>query len=132
MARFYCSAIDDKFGVVYYASGKTSSTEERYSSYELEVLTIIKALNKFRVYLLGIPFKIVTDCQAFVMTMKKKDLCVRVARWALLLEEFNYVIEHRAGKNMRHIDALSRNPYLLVDKRGGWEPHDAFKTSTKR
>lgn len=42
--------------------------------------------------------------------MAKKDLCVRVARWALLLEEFDYVIEHRTGKNMLHVDALSRNP----------------------
>ncbi|XP_043501575.1 uncharacterized protein LOC122523751 [Polistes fuscatus] len=79
---------NDKFHPIYYASGKTTSTEAKYTSYELEVLAIIKALRKFRIYLLGIPFKIVTDCQAFSMTMNKKDLCVRVARWALLLEEF--------------------------------------------
>lgn len=42
--------------------------------------------------------------------MRKKDLCVRVARWALLLEEFNYKVEHRPGKRMGHVDALSRNP----------------------
>lgn len=41
--------------------------------------------------------------------MNKKDLCVRVARWALLLEEFDYTIEHRSGKAMRHVDPLSRN-----------------------
>lgn len=37
-------------------------------------------------------------------------MCTRVARWALLLEEFEYVIEHRSGKKMLHVDALSRNP----------------------
>lgn len=95
---------------VYYASGRTTPAEEKYSSYELEVLAIIKSLKKFRVYLIGIPFKIVTDCKAFSLTMNKKDLCVRVARWALQLEEFNYVIEHRPGKAMTHVDALSRNP----------------------
>ena len=42
--------------------------------------------------------------------MSKKDLCMRVARWALQLEEFNYTIEHRPGKAMAHVDALSRNP----------------------
>ncbi|KAG5308161.1 TF26 protein, partial [Pseudoatta argentina] len=41
--------------------------------------------------------------------MSKKDLCVRVARWALLLQEFDCTIEHRSGKAMRHVDALSRN-----------------------
>jgi len=42
--------------------------------------------------------------------MNKKDLYVRVARWALQLEEFDYTIEHRSGKAMTHVDALSRNP----------------------
>lgn len=55
-----------------------------------------------------------TDCQAFSLTMNKKDLCVRVARWALLLEEFDYKIEHRPGKSMRHVDALSRNPPYVM------------------
>lgn len=101
---------DGFFHPVYYASGKTTPAEAKYTSYELEVLAIIKALKKFRVYLLGIMFKIVTDCRAFTLTMNKKELCVRVARWALFLEEFQYSIEHRPGKLMTHVDALSRNP----------------------
>lgn len=110
---------DNLFHPVYYSSGKTTSAEAKYPSYELEVLAIIKALKKFRVYLLGITFKIVTDCRAFTLTMNKKDLCVRVARWALLLEEFHYTIEHRPGKSMVHVDALSRNPLpacLVIDE----------------
>lgn len=104
---------------MYYASGKTSPIEERYTSYELEVLAIIKALKKFRVYLLGIHFKIITDCKAFTQTMNKKDLCIRVARWALALEEYDYEIQHRPAKNMMHVDALSRNPLpeiLLINE----------------
>lgn len=104
------NAEDGKMHPVYYASGKTTPAESRYTSYELEVLAIIKALRKFRVYLLGIPFKILTDCRAFALTMRKRDLCVRVARWALLLEEYQYEIEHRSGKSMVHVDALSRSP----------------------
>lgn len=107
------NAEDQFLHPVYYASGKTTPAEERYTSYELEVLAIVRALKRFRVYLLGIPFKIVTDCRAFSQTMSKRDLCVRVARWALLLEEFKYSIEHRPGKNMAHVDALSRNPLPL-------------------
>jgi len=57
---------------IYYTSGTTSTTEKKYTSYELEVLAIVKSLKKFRVYLLGIPFKIITDCQAFSLTIKKK------------------------------------------------------------
>lgn len=91
-------------------SRKTTDAEKKYSSYELEALAIIEALKKFRIYLLGIPFKIVTDCAAFQKTMDKRDLSTRVARWALLLEEFNYSIEHRPGTKMSHVDALSRSP----------------------
>lgn len=108
---------DDKFHPVYYSSGKTTPAEQRYTSYELEVLAIVKALVKFRVYLLSIVFKIVTDCSAFSRTMYKKDLCIRVARWALLLEEFNYTIEHRPGKNMTHVDALSQSSSDMHDDR---------------
>lgn len=38
---------------------------------------------------------------------------------ALILEEFHYNIEHRPGKGMMHVDALSRNPLhvcLVVDE----------------
>ncbi|GFT60960.1 hypothetical protein TNCV_4092471 [Trichonephila clavipes] len=50
---------------------KDKYSREKYDSYELEVLAIINALKKFRVYLLGQHFKIVTDCSAFQKTMQK-------------------------------------------------------------
>ncbi|GFW78636.1 transposon Ty3-I Gag-Pol polyprotein [Trichonephila clavipes] len=106
-------AEDGKLHPVYYTSKKTNTAEEKYDSYELEVLAIINAL-KFRVYLLGQHFKIVTDCSAFQKTMQKKDLITRIARWALQLEEFDYEIEHRAGSRMKHVDALSRYPVMMV------------------
>lgn len=102
------------FHPVYFYSKKTSPAEANYPSYELEVLAIVAALKKFRVYLLGIPFKIVTDCAAFKMTMEKKEIAPRIAGWALLLQEFEYILEHRPGTKMRHVDALSRNPTVLL------------------
>jgi ribonuclease HI len=101
---------DRLFHPIYYASGKTTSTEAKYDSYRLEVLAVVKALKKFRVYLIGISFTIITDCKAFMQTMKKRDICPQIARWALYLEEFQYSIVHRPGNNIRHVDALSRHP----------------------
>ncbi|GFW54990.1 hypothetical protein TNCV_2786051 [Trichonephila clavipes] len=107
-------AEDGKLHPVYYMSKKTNTAEEKYDSYELEVQAIINALKKFRVYLLGQHFKIVTDCSTFQKTMQKKELITRIVRWALQLEEFDYEIEHRAGSRMKHVDALSRYPVMMV------------------
>ncbi|XP_043499972.1 uncharacterized protein LOC122522763 [Polistes fuscatus] len=48
---------ENNYPPVHYMSYKTSEAKRRYHSYELEVLAIIKAVQKFRVYLLGIRFK---------------------------------------------------------------------------
>ncbi|GBL89085.1 hypothetical protein AVEN_255222-1 [Araneus ventricosus] len=109
----YKKPIYGKLHPIYYMSKKTSPAEEKYDIYELEV-AIITALKKFRVYLLGQHFKIVTDCSAFQKSMHKKDLITRIARWALQLQEFDYEIEHRSENRMQHVDALSRHPVVII------------------
>lgn len=104
------STDDEQLHPVYYFSQKTTEHEKNYISFELEVLAVVKALQKFRVYLLNKPFTIVTDCKAFVQTMEKKDICTRIARWAIMLQDFEYTVIHRSGKRMDHVDALSRYP----------------------
>ncbi|GFW65231.1 retrovirus-related Pol polyprotein from transposon 297 [Trichonephila clavipes] len=99
---------DNSLHPIYYMSRKTSETERKYTSYELEVLAIIEALKKFKVYILGMPFKIITDCNAFTKTMSKKDINTRIARWALNLQDYDYTILHHSGSQMAHVDALSR------------------------
>ncbi|XP_070855345.1 uncharacterized protein [Drosophila suzukii] len=107
---------DQQFPPVEFMSRKTNGCEEKYSSYELEVLAIVNALKKLRVYLLGKPFTVVTGCNTFAMTIKKDDLPPRVARWAMALREFEFQVEHRAGTKMRHVDALSRlSGFLITD-----------------
>lgn len=104
----------DGWHPVYYMSKKNSDAESKYCSYELEALAIIEGVKRFRVYLYGIHFTIVTDCQAFEMTLRKKDLCPKVARWVLYLDQFDYEVVHRAGAKMQHADALSRNPCMTI------------------
>lgn len=97
---------------VAYYSRQTSPEEKNFHSYELETLAVICSLKKFRVYLLGIDFKIVTDCSALRSTFIKRDLVPRIARWWLSLQEFNCTIEYKPGHKMSHADALSRNPVI--------------------
>lgn len=52
---------DKKFHPLSYFSKTASSAEAKYHSFELEILSIIYALRRFRPYLEGIPFTIVTN-----------------------------------------------------------------------
>ncbi|XP_037931255.1 uncharacterized protein LOC119666053 [Teleopsis dalmanni] len=97
---------------VFYLSYKTKAAEKNYCSYDLEVLAIVIALKKLRIYLLGMSFEIFTDYKAFQQTMDKNTLNSRVSNWAMQLEEFYCKVSHRSGSSMRHVDALSR--YLVV------------------
>jgi hypothetical protein len=105
---------DTHFHPIHFMSLKTSEQEAKYDSYSLEVLAIIKALSKFRVYLLGKKIRIVTDCNAFAQTVDKKEINPKIARWMMALAEYDYVIEHRLAQRMQHVDALSRM-YLITN-----------------
>ena len=61
------------FQPVFYFSKRTSEQESKMHSYELEMLAIINALERFRIYLQGLPtFKIATDCNSIKMALNKK------------------------------------------------------------
>jgi len=63
---------DGHFHPIFYFSKRTTSTEAKYHSFELEMLAIVYSLNRFDIYLKGIPFKIITDCNSLKQALKKK------------------------------------------------------------
>jgi hypothetical protein len=108
---------DGKFRPVRYLSKRTTESESKLHSYELELLAIVYAVEKFHVYLHGLRFKVVTDSDAVKMALNKKDINPRISRWALVLENYDYTVEHRAGKRMQHVDALSRcTPVMVIEE----------------
>lgn len=74
---------DDVFHPVAYFSKRSTVAESRYHSFELETLAIIYSLRRFRAYLEGIKFKILTDCNSLTLTLAKRNINSRIARWTL-------------------------------------------------
>ena len=48
------------------------------------------------------------------MTLDKKEINPRIARWALKIQNFDYEVEHRGGNKMQHVYAFSRAVETLV------------------
>lgn len=105
---------DGQNRVVAYFSKRTSPTEAKYNSHELETLAVVNCLRHFRVYLIGIKFTIVTDCNSVKATVNKREIVPRIARWWTYLQDFNYDIVYRKGSNLNHVDFLSRNPVSVL------------------
>lgn len=95
---------------VAYFSRATSKVESQYSSYELETLAVVESLERFRYYLLGKHFKVVTDCRALQLSHTSQTLIPRIARWWLKIMAYDFTMVHRAGNKMAHVDCLSRAP----------------------
>lgn len=77
-------------------------------------LAVVYAIKRFHVYLSGIPFKVITDCDRFRLTLSKQNVTPRISRWAMFLQNYDYEIEHRSGNKILHVDALSRYHSILI------------------
>lgn len=77
------------------------------------MLAIVKAAQRWHIYLYRIAFTVITDCNAIVYAVNKANLNPRIARWTLQLQNYSFKIAHRAGRQMPHVDALSRKIIYL-------------------
>jgi hypothetical protein len=105
----------DKDGVervVAYGSRKLSTDEQKCHSSETECLAVVWATEKFYPYLHGRSFIIFTDNIALKVLQSKTNLSPKLTRWALKLQEFDFIIRHRPGKANANADFLSRLPSI--------------------
>ncbi|XP_058198456.1 uncharacterized protein LOC131313977 [Rhododendron vialii] len=83
--------------VIYYASKTLNEAQMNYSTTEKELLAIVFALDKFWSYLVGASIIVYTDHSALKYLFTKQDAKVRLIRWILLLQEFDFTIKDKKG-----------------------------------
>lgn len=98
---------------VAFYSAQTTPAKSRYHFFELETLAVAKAVKRFRHYLLGVSFTLITDCNSLKGAFHEKELSPRIARWIVDLKEYHYKVIHKPGSQIAFVDACSRNALPL-------------------
>lgn len=101
-------SVDGKERPIAYLSRTLSRAEENYSATAKELLGIYFAAKTFRPYLYGREFVIYTDHEPLTKELKLTDATGRVTRQRLYLEQFDFKIVYKKGKQNVVADGLSR------------------------
>ena len=96
--------------VIAYGSRSLNDHEKNYSTTRLEMLALVTYIDHFRYYLFGRWFRVRTDHHSLTWLMSFKDPQGQVARWLERLQENDYEVTQRPGKQHCNADALSRRP----------------------
>jgi transposase InsO family protein len=96
--------------IISFSSARLNDAQRRYHINEQECLAVVFAIKKYRPYLEDKPFLLGTDNKCLLWLNGAKDSNAKLTRWSLLLQEFNFRIEHCPGKNNELPDVLSRQP----------------------
>lgn len=100
--------------VVCYLSRSLNRNERNYSTTEKECLAVLWAIEKLRPYLEGVKFTVITDHHSLIWLSRLKDPVGRLARWAVRMQQFEFDIIHRKGKDHVVPDMLSRSVPVLA------------------
>jgi hypothetical protein len=104
---------------VAFCSRALNKHELNYSTQEKECLAIVYAMQKFRHYILcsQVKIKICTDHHSLQFMQRPGQAVGRVARWSMIMSEYNYEIKWIQGKTNHVGDTLSR---LIKIPEGDW------------
>nr|GFA81682.1 reverse transcriptase domain-containing protein [Tanacetum cinerariifolium] len=89
------------FRPIQYASKTMTDTLSNYTTIEKKMLAVLYAFEKFRSYLIMNKSIVHTDHSALKYLFAIKDAKVRLLRWVLLLQEFDFkVLDTKGGENL--------------------------------
>ena len=107
---------NNEIGVIAFTSRVLRGAELNYFTTELELLSVVHCLQKFRTYVFGKPLTIITDNKALIFIKKCHLNNSRITRWILAIQEYDFDIIHCKGRDVV-ADVLSRYPEDMNDER---------------
>jgi hypothetical protein len=98
-----------KWHPVAFMSKSLLDAEKNYKIYDKELLAIVKALKAWRQYLIHAnqQFEVWTNHENLKYFREPQKLNARQARWYIMLQEYNYSLQHIPGKTNTKADILS-------------------------
>ena len=106
-AVLYQRGDEGKLHPVEYASRSLSDAEKKWSTRDLEALSIVWSITRWRQYLLFRDFEVFSDHDSLKYLWNTE--CSRLQRWAMFLQQFSFTLTHKAGKTHHVPDLLSRD-----------------------
>ncbi len=101
---------DEHERVLVYGGKTFNNAQKKYCVTDLEACAVVTAVVKLRHFLVGVKFTIRVDHCSLCYIMKVKDASGRLLRWSLRLQEFDFAIEYKNGKQHLNADCMSRYP----------------------
>jgi hypothetical protein len=89
-----------------FLSRKMNDAERNYAVHEQELLAIVHALREWRHYLLGNRIIVITDHRSLQYLATQDTLSARQTRWSEFLQQFDYEITYRPGRDNQVADSL--------------------------
>jgi hypothetical protein len=71
--------------------------EKRYSTYDLELYAVVQSLKHWQHYLIHREFVLFSDHDSLRHLQSQKHLNARHARWVEFLQQYTFVLKHKAG-----------------------------------
>jgi hypothetical protein len=96
-----------------YFSEKLNDARNWYSTYDLELYALVQTIKHWRHYLIHQEFLLFTDHDSQRHLNDQKKHNARHARWVNYLQQFTFVLRHKAGVDNTVADALSRTSLIL-------------------
>ncbi len=107
--------VDGKERPISFMSITLTPAERNYSHLDKEGLAVIFGIQYFHKYLFGRKFTICIDHKPLLSLFSERKavsliVLPRIQRWAVMMQDYEYTIVYKPGKEHANADALSRCP----------------------